>query len=79
MKYKAGDKVVIVGHRTPQMSQMGGMDKYLGLTMTIDYIKSNGGMPTYKMMEDSRYWYWNDNMIDHEATAMLNRDVYKRF
>lgn len=71
MKYKVGDKVVIVNGRTEIMDKKGKMDKWLGKIMTIDQIAGVYD-PILKMKEDCGYWYWCENMIDHEATARLN-------
>lgn len=49
-KYKVGDKVRIVDHRTFLMNSFGEMDKWLGKVMTI---RSAGySFPTYRMEED---------------------------
>ena len=53
-----------VNHRTFHMNDAGGMDKWLGKTMTIDKLEDNG----YRMLEDrNEYfgngWYWDDDMI----------------
>lgn len=63
-KYKVGDKVRIVNHRTMYMGIPGGMDKWLGKTMTIRTILPFG----YFMVEDREEnfcmgWYWDDDMI----------------
>ena len=78
--YKVGDKVVIVKERADGMNSRGDMDHWLGKTMTIralldpSFCSSFG----YKMEEDEEEkwgagWDWYHNMIDHEATARLNR------
>ena len=63
-KYKVGDKVRIVDHRTDHMNNFGGMDKWLGKVMTIRDLSS----PRYWMREDygENYgygWLWDDDMI----------------
>lgn len=65
MKYKVGDRVRIVDHRTSGMACDGNMDKWLGKVMTI---KSTDGFWNYSMVEDQgeffgRGWYWTDTMI----------------
>nr|DAH24072.1 MAG TPA: hypothetical protein [Caudoviricetes sp.] len=63
-KYKVGDKVRIVGHRTYNMNPSGEMDKWLGKVMTIRGLSWFG----YWMEEDyGEYlgdgWMWDDSMI----------------
>lgn len=63
-KYKIGDKVRIVDHRTDHMNNFGKMDKWLGKVMTIRDLSS----PGYWMREDygENYgygWLWVDSMI----------------
>ena len=63
-KYKVGDKVRIVDHRTDNMNHFGEMDKWLGKVMTIRRLFLSG----YRMEEDcgenyGRGWYWVDSMI----------------
>lgn len=63
-KYKVGDKVRIVDHRTDHMNSFGKMDKWLGKVMTIRDLSS----PGYWMREDygENYgygWLWDDDMI----------------
>lgn len=63
-KYKVGDKVRIVDHRTDNMNHFGEMDKWLGKVMTIRRLFLSG----YRMEEDcgENYglgWYWVDSMI----------------
>lgn len=63
-KYKVGDKVRIVNHRTDHMNSFGKMDKWLGKVMTIRDLSS----PGYWMREDygENYgygWLWDDDMI----------------
>lgn len=64
MKYKVGDKVRIVDHRTYNMNPYGEMNKWLGKVMTIRGLSSFG----YWMEEDyGEYlgdgWMWDDSMI----------------
>lgn len=63
-KYKVGDRVLIVNHRTRRMDVFGDMDKWFGKTMTIRRILPLG----YFMVEDREEnccegWYWDDEMI----------------
>ena len=65
-KYKVGDKVRIVDHRTFNMNSFGEMDKWLGKVMTIRGI--DRGLDGYWMGEDysenvGRGWLWDDSMI----------------
>lgn len=74
MKYNIGDKVVIVSKRTSRMNRDGLMDKYLGKTMTIK--RRTYDNYDYEMEEDSfdkdwGGWSWDNDMINHEATARL--------
>lgn len=69
-KYKVGDRVRIVNHRTVNMNDDGGMDKWLGKTMTIKGEHGYG----YKMLEDENEycgcgWFWDDGMIAGLAEA----------
>ena len=64
MKYKVGDKVRIVDHRTDNMHHFGKMDKWLGKVMTIRECL----LPGYWMEEDYGEnigfgWRWDDDMI----------------
>lgn len=58
MKYKVGDKVLIVGHRTRFMASNGAMDKYLNTVMTIKKVN----LVDYHMEEDEG-WYWSNEEI----------------
>lgn len=63
-KYRVGDKVRIVDHRTDNMNPLGEMDKWLGKVMTIRGLAWFG----YRMEEDyGEYygygWQWDDSMI----------------
>lgn len=63
-KYKVGDKVRIVNHRTYNMNPFGKMNKWLGKVMTIRGLSWFG----YWMEEDyGEYlgdgWMWDDSMI----------------
>lgn len=73
-KYKVGDRVRIVNHRTFCMNDDGYMDKWLGKTMTISTILPAG----YHMVEDRKEnlgegWYWNDDMIAGLAEPQTER------
>lgn len=71
MRYKKGEKVVIVKTRTDLMSGSGLMDIFLGKEMTI-FTADNSQFGNYSMEEDNQKWAWEDKMINHEATAKLN-------
>ena len=63
-KYKVGDRVRIVNHRTRRMNVFGNMDKWFGKTMTIRRVLTLG----YFMVEDRaenccKGWHWDDEMI----------------
>lgn len=67
-KYKVGDKVRIVNHRTCLMNGYGEMDKWLGKTMTIRKMLSDYAGHVYFMEEDKNEhgglgWLWHDSMI----------------
>lgn len=67
MKYKIGDRVRIVRNREGQeyWNSLGGMDKYLGTTMTIiDYYNGCDSYPIYRMKEDNCMWCWYEYMIE---------------
>lgn len=73
-KYKVGDKVRIVNHRTFHMNDAGDMDKWFGKTMTIRTILPFG----YSMVEDREEnccegWYWDDDMIAGLAEPQTER------
>lgn len=75
-KYKVGDRVRIVNHRTFNMNDNGGMDKWLGKTMTIKKLEDN----VYRMLEDrNEYfgngWYWDDEMIAGLAEPQQRNDT----
>lgn len=70
MKYKVGDRVRIVDHRTATMADDGKMDHWLGKIMTIKHIEERraSGVTYYKMVEDEEEffgngWYWDDECI----------------
>lgn len=74
-KYKVGDKVRIVGHRTNNMNPFGEMDKWRGKVMTIRCLSWLG----YRMEEDyGEYlgdgWMWDDSMIS--GLAEPEREPY---
>ena len=78
MRYKAGDRIVI--RKDLQVSREGAtvgsyMLQFAGKTLTIEKKINAYGyeFPTvdaYKVKETD--YVWDDSMIDHEATAMLN-------
>lgn len=64
-KYKIGDRVMIVNHRTILMNRDGEMDKWLGKTMTIRDVVFDC---IYLMAEDKSErggngWAWHEEMI----------------
>lgn len=67
MKYKIGDRVRIVNHRTSRMNQSGKMDKYLGKIMTIKRVCSF----SYAMVEDNSKFFWLDEMIE----GLVDEDI----
>lgn len=80
MKYKIGDKVRIVNHRTDNMNPFGEMDKWLGKVMTIRDLFLSG----YEMKEDYGEtsvggWYWDDSMISGLAEPEREYTVELRF
>lgn len=73
-KYKVGDKVRIVDHRTDNMHHFGKMDKWLGKVMTIRECLLSG----YWMEEDYGEnigfgWMWDDSMISGLAEPERER------
>lgn len=73
-KYKVGDRVRIVNHRTWNMNFFGEMDKWFGKTMTIRRVIALG----YLMVEDSEEnccegWFWDDDMIAGLAEPQTER------
>ena len=79
-KYKIGDKVRIVNHRTDNMNPFGEMDKWLGKVMTIRDLFLSG----YEMKEDYGEtsvggWYWDDSMISGLAEPEREYTVEHRF
>lgn len=63
-KYKCGDKVRIVDHRTYRMNDFGKMDKWLGKVMTIRDLSSPGYWMREDYGENNGYgWLWDDDMI----------------
>ena len=82
-KYNEGDKVKIredldiVGRNGAFESTVGyneEMAKYAGTTMTISQISVNG----YKMIEDSGYWIWNDEMLDLDLSSSKSESKEKK-
>ena len=76
-KYTEGTKVVIV-NRFNKATMSEEMRRYLGTVMTIRSVGETGNSVfPYRMVEDkgvdrTEGWYWDDAMIDHEATARLH-------
>ncbi len=63
-KYKVGDKVRIVDHRTGPMNNFGKMDKWLGKVMTIRECLLSGYWMEEDYGENIGYgWWWDDDMI----------------
>lgn len=63
-KYKVGDKVRIVDHRTDNMNPLGKMDKWLGKVMTIRECLLSGYWMEEDYGENIGYgWCWDDDMI----------------
>lgn len=63
-KYKVGDKVRIVDHRTGPMNNFGKMDKWLGKVMTIRECLLSGYWMEEDYGENIGYgWCWDDDMI----------------
>lgn len=61
---KKGNKVLIVGYRTPNFNSHGQMDKYIHKIMTIDNPCCMGGC---SMVEDNKYWYWTESDFEKEV------------
>lgn len=70
MRYKAGDKVVINSEITDDMKKTLNEQMLIwrGCIMTISACYPEG----YNMKQDEGYWIFNDDWINHEATAKLN-------
>lgn len=69
MFYKPGDRVKIVNCAIGEgWNPDGRMDKWLGRTMTIDYIENDA----YIMKEDNGMWSWFPHMIKGLASFMLD-------
>lgn len=63
-KYKCGDKVRIVDHRTGPMNNFGKMDKWRGKVMTIRECLLSGYWMEEDYGENIGYgWCWDDDMI----------------
>ena len=76
-KYTEGTKVVITNNFNPA-TMSSEMRRYLGTVMTIRSVGETGNSAyPYRMVEDKGVdrengWVWNDDMINHEATARLH-------
>ena len=77
MRYKAGDKVVIINKRGKGWNLSGEMDIWQGKVMTIS--KKSVIIPwvlaRYKMVEDGGIWAWDNMDIDYEATKKLGGKI----
>lgn len=77
MRYKAGDKVVIINQRGKGWNLSGEMDIWQGKVMTIS--KKSVIIPwvlaRYKMVEDGGIWAWDNMDIDYEATKKLGGKI----
>lgn len=80
MKYKVGDKVRIVDHRTGPMNNFGKMDKWLGKVMTIRECLLSGYWMEEDYGENIGYgWCWDDDMISGLAEPEREYTVELRF
>lgn len=67
---RPGDRVRIVDEwvsapsHTPRWNISGGMDRYLGNVMTVDYVYDHPDESYYDMREDHGAWTWFREMID---------------
>jgi hypothetical protein len=79
-KYKCGDKVRIVDHRTGPMNNFGKMDKWLGKVMTIRECLLSGYWMEEDYGENIGYgWCWDDDMISGLAEPEREYTVELRF
>lgn len=79
-KYKVGDKVRIVDHRTGPMNNFGKMDKWLGKVMTIRECLLSGYWMEEDYGENIGYgWCWDDDMISGLAEPEREYTVELRF
>lgn len=79
-KYKVGDKVRIVDHRTGHMNNFGKMDKWLGKVMTIRECLLSGYWMEEDYGENIGYgWCWDDDMISGLAEPEREYTVELRF
>ena len=83
MKYKVGDKVVIISKpNTDLLFWNQRMNKWCGKRMTIEKIKHG----YYIMKEDAGdglnddgHWHWYDDFIDHAATEAISSKTVKQY
>lgn len=77
MRYKAGDKVVIINQRGIGWNLSGEMDIWQGKVMTIskEIVITPGIITSYKMIEDGGRWTWDNMDIDYEATKKLEGKI----
>lgn len=71
MKYKVGDKVLIVKERTVNMDWDGKMEHYLNTIMTIASVNSCN----YCMKEDGGRWTWaSSDIVGIASSVPLNKN-----
>lgn len=76
LKYKAGDRVRIVKEKAGKYwNPDGGMDNWLGKTMTITYAHEG---ECYVMEEDAHVWSWYPWMIEGLAKPLVIRRENKK-
>lgn len=77
MRYKAGDKVVIINQRGKGWNLSGEMDIWQGKVMTISKksVIIPGVFARYKMVEDGEEWTWDNRDIDDKATKKLEGKI----
>ena len=76
LKYKAGDRVRIVKEKAGKYwNPDGGMDNWLGKTMTIARPCGDGSGRYYTMKEDASMWVWYPWMIEGLVKKLtINRE-----